>query len=102
MAVTAAGYRWVLKSPLPVFESKFFLPDANQIDSRLLAGSATFGIGWGIAGFCPGGALPALGTGVPQVYVFVIAMMAGMVAAKLLSNHLIGKRIRSSNTVQQT
>lgn len=100
--VTAAGYRWVLKAPLPVFESKFFLPDATQIDRRLVAGAATFGVGWGLAGFCPGGALPALGTGVPQVYVFVIAMIAGMMGAKFLSNLLVDKLIKSSSIVKQT
>lgn len=55
------------------------LPTASAIDSRLLAGSALFGAGWGVAGFCPGPGLVALGMGEPKALVFVAAMLAGMV-----------------------
>ncbi len=55
------------------------LPTASAIDRRLLTGSALFGAGWGVAGFCPGPALAALGTGEPKALVFVAAMLAGMV-----------------------
>lgn len=81
--VTAAiGYRIVLPKGQPLFERRFHLPTARQIDMRLVAGSATFGVGWGIAGFCPGGALPALGTGRWEVFAFTAAMLAGIFAAK--------------------
>ena len=53
-----------------------------MIDARLLGGSALFGIGWGITGFCPGGALPMLGTGNADVLVFLAAMSAGIIAAR--------------------
>lgn len=55
------------------------LPTASAIDNRLLAGSALFGAGWGVAGFCPGPGLVALGMGEPKALVFVAAMLAGMV-----------------------
>ena len=55
------------------------LPTTSSIDNRLLAGSALFGAGWGIAGFCPGPGLVALGMGEPKAIVFVAAMLAGMV-----------------------
>ena len=55
------------------------LPTASAIDSRLLAGSALFGVGWGIAGFCPGPGLVALGMGEPKAIMFVAAMLVGMV-----------------------
>ncbi|MGO4329595.1 DUF6691 family protein [Cupriavidus sp. 2TAF22] len=55
------------------------LPATRQIDRRLLAGSLLFGIGWGLAGICPGPALVLLGSGVWQGMVFVLAMLAGMV-----------------------
>lgn len=55
------------------------LPTASAIDSRLLSGSALFGIGWGVAGFCPGPGLVALGMGEPKAVVFVAAMLVGMV-----------------------
>lgn len=54
------------------------LPTASAIDSRLLTGSALFGAGWGIAGFCPGPGLVALGMGEPKAAVFVLAMLVGM------------------------
>ena len=54
------------------------LPTATQLDRRLVGGSLLFGIGWGIAGFCPGPALVALGMGEQKAIVFVIAMLVGM------------------------
>jgi uncharacterized protein len=54
------------------------LPSAHQIDQRLVIGSLTFGVGWGIVGFCPGPALVALGMGQFKALVFVIFMLAGM------------------------
>jgi uncharacterized membrane protein YedE/YeeE len=54
------------------------LPAARAIDRRLVGGSLLFGIGWGIAGFCPGPGLVALGMGEPKALVFVLAMLAGM------------------------
>jgi uncharacterized membrane protein YedE/YeeE len=56
------------------------LPNARQIDRRLVLGSLAFGIGWGLAGFCPGPALVALGAGQVKALVFVVAMLAGMLA----------------------
>jgi len=54
------------------------LPTASAIDRRLLAGALLFGTGWGLAGFCPGPALVALGLGEGKAVVFVVAMLAGM------------------------
>jgi hypothetical protein len=54
------------------------LPVKTDLDSRLVMGSLGFGVGWGLAGFCPGPALVALGTGAPKAVVFVAAMLAGM------------------------
>jgi len=82
LGVTALGYRIILRRPAPVFAGRFQLPTRRDIDVPLVAGSAVFGIGWGIAGFCPGGALPALGTGRPEVFVFTAALLAGIILAK--------------------
>ena len=60
------------------------LPKARHIDRRLVIGSLVFGAGWGIAGFCPGPALVALGTGENQALVFTIAMLGGMVLFEVL------------------
>ncbi|GLT10187.1 DUF6691 family protein [Sulfitobacter porphyrae] len=84
LLVTFIGYRVVLKRPVPLFDSGFHLPASRDFDLPLIAGSATFGVGWGIAGFCPGGALPALGTGQAEVVIFVAALIGGIVIAKLM------------------
>jgi uncharacterized protein len=86
LIVTAVGYRIVFGRSRPIFEGKFSLPTARNLDARLIGGSAVFGIGWGISGFCPGGALPALGTGRIDVIAFVAAMLAGIFAAKYLQS----------------
>ena len=59
------------------------LPGARQIDRRLVIGSTLFGIGWGVAGFCPGPGLVALGMGEVKALVFVAAMLVGMVVFEL-------------------
>ena len=59
------------------------LPVGSKLDKRLIVGSLGFGIGWGIAGFCPGPALVALGTAAPKAVVFVAAMLAGMALFEL-------------------
>ncbi|MFT3974131.1 MAG: YeeE/YedE family protein [Amaricoccus sp.] len=82
LAVTAAGYRLVLRPPAPILADRFHLPEATAIDARLIGGAAIFGVGWGIAGFCPGGALPALGTGRADVALFVGALIAGILATR--------------------
>ena len=84
LAVTFIGYRIVLRRPAPIIDATFHLPDNPRIDARLLGGAAVFGVGWGIAGFCPGAAIPALGTGRFEVIVFVAALVAGIFAAKAL------------------
>lgn len=60
------------------------LPTTSHIDRRLVTGSALFGMGWGIAGFCPGPGLVALGMGESKALVFVAAMLAGMVVFEVL------------------
>ncbi|WP_299784596.1 DUF6691 family protein [uncultured Roseobacter sp.] len=82
LVVTFIGYRLVLRRSGPVLAPAFQLPTRQDLDARLPLGSAVFGVGWGIAGFCPGGALPALGTGRIEVYVFVAALICGILVAK--------------------
>ena len=77
VAVTLAGFRLVLKWKKPVLAESFELPKKTDIDVPLIAGSAIFGIGWGIAGYCPGPALTALATLSTESIVFVAAMIAG-------------------------
>ncbi|MBN8758201.1 MULTISPECIES: DUF6691 family protein [Variovorax] len=62
------------------------LPSARGIDRRLVVGSVVFGVGWGIAGFCPGPGLVALGMGEAKALVFVLAMLAGMGIFELIEH----------------
>jgi len=70
--------RFVLRREAPVMAGNFSLPTRADIDGRLLAGSALFGLGWGLVGFCPGPALASLTTLNPSVWIFVISMTSGM------------------------
>lgn len=76
--VSFVGFQWCKHRRSPVCDTAFHGPTATQIDKRLILGSVIFGIGWGIAGICPGPALVLLGAGVGQIVVFVLAMLAGM------------------------
>jgi uncharacterized membrane protein YedE/YeeE len=78
IAVGAVAFWIAGKRTLSLLGLKMNLPSARQIDRRLVSGSLLFGIGWGIAGFCPGPALVALGMGQAKAAVFVLAMLAGM------------------------
>jgi len=85
LAVTMIGYRLILARPKPIFALDFQLPTRRAIDARLILGAAIFGVGWGLAGFCPGPALTSLGLGAPGTLAFVPAMLAGMAAARWLA-----------------
>lgn len=78
VVVTYFGYRWVLARSKPLYDTRFRLPSRSDIDLKLISGSLIFGLGWGLAGFCPGGALPALGTGNLTVMLFVAALITGI------------------------
>ena len=86
--VTLIGYRLVLRQKRPLLADRFHLPPVTGIDARIVAGPAMFGVGWGLAGFCPGPALTALGTGGTPAWLFVAAMLAGMAIARRLAARL--------------
>ncbi|MDM0019391.1 YeeE/YedE family protein [Variovorax saccharolyticus] len=78
IAVGAIAFAVARKRTVSVLGAPMRLPASRDIDRRLVLGSVLFGIGWGIAGFCPGPALVALGMGEGKALVFVVAMLAGM------------------------
>lgn len=80
IGVHAVAYRLIRLRPSPLLDARFHWPPDSGVDRRLLAGAAVFGIGWGLAGFCPGPALVAAATGATSALVFVAAMLAGMLA----------------------
>ena len=77
VGVTAIAFPLVLRRGRPFFEGGFRRSELRHLDTRLVAGSAIFGLGWGIAGFCPGPGLTALASFSAEAGVFVAAMVAG-------------------------
>lgn len=90
--VTAPGYFIVLRRERPVFGNAFTLPGTKLIDRRLVGGSFTFGIGWGLSGFCPGAALPVLSTGNADVLIFTAAFIVGIFIARQMIQRTAQKR----------
>lgn len=78
VAVGLVAFRLAGRRASAVLGGPMRLPEAQQPDRRLVLGSLAFGVGWGLAGFCPGPALVALGAGELKALVFVAAMLAGM------------------------
>lgn len=87
LIVMAIGYQISRKRARPVFDSTFHTPTGTAIDRRLILGAVLFGLGWGIAGFCPGPALAALVTGSQDILIFAAAMMLGIVGFRLVGPH---------------
>jgi len=81
VAVTAIAFRFVLRMPAPALGGAFRLPSRDVVDPRLLAGAAIFGIGWGLAGFCPGPVLVGTAAGLHDAWIFVPAMLVGSFCA---------------------
>jgi uncharacterized membrane protein YedE/YeeE len=84
IAVGAVAFAVARRRTRSLLGAAMRLPAARAIDRRLVAGSVLFGIGWGVAGFCPGPGLVAAGMGEAKALVFVAAMLAGMVGYELI------------------
>ena len=84
-AVLVMAVAWRLRRQMghPLFAEKFVLPGRSDFDARLIGGSALFGIGWGLAGLCPGPAIASLALAPAAVLPFVVAMLAGMAIHRL-------------------
>lgn len=85
---TMIGFRLVWKRSRPLFDEKFQLPTAKDLDFRLVAGSATFGIGWGLGGYCPGPALASLSSGVLPGFLPVFVLVGTMIVGWWLAARL--------------
>ncbi len=85
VTVTVIAFRFVLRLPQPVFASKFRLPTRTDIDPPLVLGAAVFGIGWGIAGYCPGPAIVAVILSSWSPILFLGAFVMGSLTAKLMT-----------------
>jgi hypothetical protein len=91
------SFRYILRRRCPIFGTKFHLPLSNDIEFRLVLGAGIFGIGWGIVGLCPGPAFTTLLLGQWQAYVFIAAMVAGMIFYQWIDARLAARRERAAN-----
>jgi uncharacterized membrane protein YedE/YeeE len=80
IAVAAPGIYWVRKRNKPLFANTLDIPSSTNINAKLVLGSACFGIGWGISGFCPGPVVVAAASLQSDVLMFIVAMIVGMLA----------------------
>ncbi|OAB56256.1 hypothetical protein AY600_15145 [Phormidium willei BDU 130791] len=78
LAVTFLGYRLARAQGRPWLAPKFAMPSKRDLDPRLIGGAVLFGVGWGLAGYCPGPAVAGLALGEMPTVIFVVAMLAGM------------------------
>lgn len=82
LMVTLLAFAITPKAAKPWADDRFYLPTRNDIDKRLVIGAALFGIGWGVAGFCPGPGIASLLAGGTDALIFVVALALGMWATK--------------------
>ena len=82
--VNATGHYFVMKRHRPMFDTRFELPKLNNIDHPLLIGSAIFGIGWGLAGYCPGPVVASLLLQPADMLPFLVTLLAGAFAGHWL------------------
>lgn len=84
------GFRFVLKQPAPSFAEAFQIPTRKDIDTRLIAGSALFGIGWGLSGYCPGPAIAGSGLALTPTLIFLVCMLGGMALFRFTEGMTLG------------
>ena len=78
IGVYAPLYQWIRRRSVPRYADQFVITTKRSVDASLLGGSAIFGVGWGLAGYCPGPGIVSAGSGAPQGAVFLTAMLGGM------------------------
>lgn len=96
--VTLVSFRFILRRSQPVLDTQFHLPTRQNLDARLIAGAAIFGVGWGLAGLCPGPGIAAIAQGVWQPLVFVAGLAFGVLAFR----HMQQRRPRNSTAKHST
>jgi hypothetical protein len=97
LLVTFPAFHFVLRRSAPLLSDRFHLPTRQQVDAPLVSGAAIFGVGWGLAGLCPGPALTALGSGATSAFVFVASMTAGA----LVHKYIIEPRLNPSRATAE-
>lgn len=84
IGVALLPFAWMRRRSRSLLGLQLEWPRAQRVDARLLVGGALFGVGWGLAGLCPGPAVVALASGLDGAWLFVLAMLAGLLAVDLL------------------
>jgi uncharacterized protein len=79
LAVHLISYRLITRRKSPLFDNSFHIPNRTDIDFKLIGGSALFGIGWGLSGYCPGPAVVALTAPGTLIFAFFLSMLGGMI-----------------------
>jgi len=82
---SALGYLVARRMRRPLLAEELCIPESRTVETRLIAGAALFGMGWGLVGLCPGPAIAALGLGLWQPWLFVVAMLAGMALHRIVA-----------------
>lgn len=93
--VSAAGFWLARQRSRPLFELEFALPSKRNLEAPLLIGSALFGVGWGLGGYCPGPAVASLSHANGQLFLYLTAMLAGFLLAALVARRLVSRGERS-------
>jgi len=88
IAVGVAAFALAKKRTMTFLGGALYWPESNAVDARMVLGSVVFGVGWGLAGFCPGPAVVSLAAGQPKAAVFVAAMLAGMALFEAVDRRL--------------
>ena len=83
VAVFGVLYRLALRQGTPLLAPQFTLPEKDSVDAPLMVGALVFGVGWGLGGFCPGPAIVSAAFGDARVWVFVAAIIAGMLLYRI-------------------
>ncbi|WP_206955472.1 YeeE/YedE family protein [Trinickia acidisoli] len=91
VAVTAVGFAIARRRSSSLLGAPMSWPKAMRVDRPLIVGSALFGIGWGLAGFCPGPAVVSASSGQPKAWLFIVAMLAGIVLHSLFARRLAAR-----------
>jgi uncharacterized membrane protein YedE/YeeE len=86
----------VFREHSPLLVEQFHLPTAKELDARILIGSALFGIGWGLSGFCPGPAITSLSLMAKGTLIFVPAMLVGVGLARFVTHKRLPRRLETT------
>lgn len=95
VAIGSLGFPFAVKRQNSILGEPIRLPTATTIDRRLVLGGLTFGVGWGLAGYCPGPALASLVHGGAKPWVFILAMLGGMALFEVIER-MTGQRDATS------